>query len=240
MARVGWRRSPGRRMHDTQYALFQELDRRCVAGGFQETDCRESVRLKRASIELEESRGNPVVRDVLAGRTTLVAEYDRFSRMFRGVRRFLPKSHSAACNERLRNLAKVVPNVRHFTRRSLLAIDNPVTAGFYGFVASMALLVVLSLVLRAEDDAASLAAGWTGGWLSLGFTAVGVLAGSLAMLRYRTRDAKEIHAREAAAYMDVNYEFYGLNNDRAWAEYIRQQGGAGASRIVMARPDERG
>lgn len=228
-------------MHETQYALFQELDRRCVAGGFEETDCRESVRHKRASIELEQSRGNPVVRDVLAGTTTLVAEYDRFSRMFRGLRRALPKSHDAASNERLRHLAKIIPNVRHFTRRSLLAIDNPVTAGFYGLVASLALLAVLGLVLRteADDGAVSLAAGWTGGWLTLGFTAVGVLAGSLAMLRYRTRDAQQIHAREAAAYMDVNYEFFGLNNDRAWAEYIRQQGGAGASRIVMARPDGR-
>lgn len=228
-------------MHDTQYALFQELDRRCVAGGFQEADCRESVRLKRASIELKDSRGNPIVRDVLAGRTTLVAEYDRFSRQFRGIRRFLPMLHDADRNERLRNLAKIIPNVRHFTRRSLFAIDNPVTAGFYGFVGSIALLAVLGLVLRsdADDGAVSLSAGWTGGWLTLGFTAVGVLAGSLAMLRYRTRDAQQIHAREAAAYMDVNYDFYGLNNDRAWAEYIRQQGGAGASHIVMARPEGR-
>lgn len=229
-------------MHETQYTLFQELDRRCVAGRFEEGDCRESVRLKRGSIELEDTRGNPVVRDVLAGKTTLVGEYDQFSRQFRGVRRFLPMPHDAARNERLRHLAKIVPNVRHFTRRSLFAIDNPVTAGFYGFLASLALLVVLSLVLRSEidDGAASLSAGWTGGWLTLGFTAVGVLAGSLAMLRYRVRDAQQIHAREAAAYMDVNYEFYGLKNDRAWSEYIRQQGGAGASRIVMARPDDRG
>lgn len=228
-------------MHDTQYALFQELDRRCVAGDFEEGDCRESVRHKRANIELEYSRGNPLVRDVLAGKTTLVAEYDRFSRQFRGIRRFLPMPHDAARNERLRHLAKIVPNVRHFTRRSLFAIDNPVTAGFYGFLASLALLVVLGLVLRSDldDGVPTLTAGWTGGWLTLGFTAVGVLAGSLAMLKYRTRDAQEIHAREAAAYMDVNYEFYSLNNDRAWAEYIRQQGGAGASRIVMARPDGR-
>lgn len=229
-------------MHDTQYALFQELDRRCVSGQFQEADCTESVRHKRASIDLEKSRGNPVVNDVLTGTTTFVGEYDRFSHMFRGVRRFLPMPHHAACNERLRHLAKIVPNVRHFTRRSLFAIDNPVTAGFYGFLASSALLVVLALVLRSEadDEAVSLEAGWTGGWLTLGFTAVGVLAGCLATIRYRTRDAQKIHAREAAAYMDVNYEFYGLNNDRAWAEYIRQQGGSGASRIVMARPDDRG
>jgi len=224
-------------MHETQYALFQELDRRCVAGGFQDGDCHESVRLKRASIELKISRGNPVVRDVLAGKTTLVAEYDQFSRQFRGIRRFLPMPHDAARNERLRQLAKIVPNVRHFTRRSLFAIDNPVTAGFYGFLGSMALLVVLGLVLRSDldDGVPSLSAGW----ITLGFTAVGVLAGSLAMLKYRTRDPQEIHAREAAAYMDVNYEFFSLNNDRAWAEYIRQQGGAGASRIVMARPDGR-
>ena len=193
-------------MHDTQYELFQELDRRCVAGGFAENDCRESVRLKRASIELENSRGNPVVRDVLAGRTTLVAEYDAFSHAFRGVRRFLPMPHIAARNERLRYLAKIVPNVRHFTRRSLLAVDNPVTAGFYGFVASMALLLVLGLVLRSEldEERVTLAAGWTGGWVSLGFTAVGVLAGSLAMVKYRTRDPQQIHAREARSALPIS------------------------------------
>lgn len=230
-------------MHDTQYALFQELDRRCVARGFQECDCTESVRLKRASIDLEKSRGNPVVGDVLAGRTRFVAEYDAFSRGFRGVRRFLPMPHDPGRNERLRHLAMVLPNVRHFTRRSLLAIDNPVTAGFYGFIASLALEVGLSLALRSggeeEVEAMSQPEGMRG-WLALGLTAVGVLVGSLAMLRYRTRDPQQIHAREAAAYMDINYEFYAMDNDRAWAEFIRQQGGAGASRIVLARPEGAG
>ena len=226
-------------MHDTQYALFQELDRRCVAGDFKGEECAESVRLKRASIEFEQSRGNPVVRDVLGGRRTFVSEYDAFSHMLRGVRRFLPMPHDGALNERLRCLAKVVPNVRHFTRRSLFAIDNPVTTAIYGFVASIVLELVLGLTLRSEADEMEVtsAAGWSGGWFTVGFTLLGVLIGSLAMLRYRTRDAKQIHAREAAAYMDVNYEFYLRGNDRAWGEYIRRQDDAVVARMETARRD---
>lgn len=228
-------------MHDTQYALFQELDRRCVAGDFKSEECAESVRLKRASIEFEQSRGNPVVRDVLAGRHTFVAEYDAFSRMFRGLRRFLPMPHVGALNERLRCLAKIVPNVRHFTRRSLFAIDNPVTAAVYGLIASIVLELVLGLTMRTEVDEAEVDSmtGWSGGWFTVGFTLLGLLIGSLAMLRYRTRDAKQIHAREAAAYMDVNYEFYLRGDDRAWGEYIHRQDDAVVARVETARRDER-
>ncbi len=226
-------------MHDTQYALFQELDRRCVARGFQECDCTESVRLKRASIDLEKSRGNPVVRAVLEGKTQFVTEYDGFSRGFRGLRRFIPMPHDPVRNERLRHLGMILPNVRHFTRRSLLAIDNPVTAGIYGFVASIVLEIGVSLALRSgeEEVGAAPVDGDMGGWLALGLTAVGVLAGSLALVRYRVRDPQQIHAREAAAYMDVNYEFYVRDDDRAWAEFIQKQGAAAASRIVMAGPE---
>lgn len=229
-------------MHDTQYALFQELDRRCVSGGLQDGECRESVRLKRASIELEQSRGNPLVVDVLAGRTTFVQEYDRFSHALRGVRRFLPLPHDAVRNERLRNLAAIVPNVRHFTRRSLFAIDNPLTAGIYGFMASLAVNLVMDFTMRSDaDDGVETAAdgAWSGGWFTFGLILIGVLIGALAMLRYRTRDAKQIHAREAAAYMDVNYELYARKDDRTWAEYIRQQGESAGSRIALAGQEGR-
>jgi len=209
-------------MHDTQYEFFQELDRRCVAGGFRDDECREAVRLKKASIDIEKGRGHPIVGEILAGKTSLVAEYDGFSRMFRGVRRFLPMPHDGASNERLRQLARLVPNVRHFTRRSLFAVDNPLTAAVYGVVASLALEVVLTLTLRADvEEGAAGVAEWSEGWLALGFGVVGFLAGALASVRYRTRDQRQIHAREAAAYLDVNYGFYNRGDDRAWAEYIR-------------------
>ena len=228
-------------MHDTQYALFQELDRRCVARGFQDSDCEESARLKRESIDQKAGRKNPVACEVLAGKTTLVAEYDRFSRMFRGVRRFLPMPHDEALNERLRQLAKIVPNVKHFTRRSLFAIDNPVTAGIYGFIASVALDLVISLTLRTEMDETTEAIrrGWSGGWLAVGFTVLGVLVGTFAMMRYRTRDRGQIHAREAAAYMDANYALYLGRDERAWADYVRRQAGKASARITLASSDQR-
>src|SRR5690606_31189666 len=112
---------------DTQYELFQDLDRHCVAGGVQTSECLEAVRRKRDAIQSALNQQNPLVREVLAGRTTFVAIYDEFSRGFRGIRRFLPLPHDEVHNERLENLAKIVPNTAHFARRSIFATDNPVT-----------------------------------------------------------------------------------------------------------------
>ncbi|RME73038.1 MAG: hypothetical protein D6781_01155 [Verrucomicrobia bacterium] len=223
-------------MADTQYELFRDLDRRCVAGGLDEADCAEAVRMKRASIESEKIRSNPVAREVLDGKTTFVAVYDGFSREFRGLRRFIPHRHDPEKNERLRYLAEIVPNVRHFTRRSLVAMDNPVNGVIYGLLASV---MLNTLFLRGDRSEALVAASEPiVSWqfiLTLACAAAGFMAGVAAMLKYRTRDPQQIHAREAAAYMDLNYAYYRLGDDEAWARCIRVQGENAA--LTLARPD---
>jgi hypothetical protein len=221
-------------MLDNQYVIFRDLDRRCVARQLDSGECRHAVEAKRALIESGLNQGNPIVRDVLAGRTTFVAVYDSFSRGLRGVRRFLPRPHDAAHNERVRHLAQIVPNVAHFTRRSLLAIDNPLIGLFYGVVASLAVDLVASHALRDDADHAPM--GSFAVFLAVAGGLMGFIAGALAMLKYRTRDPKVIHAREAAAYMDLNYGYYRAGDLAAWAEFIRVQGAAGQT--ALARPDD--
>lgn len=224
-------------MLENQYALFRDLDRSCVAGSLSEADCREAVRLKRASIESPLFRDNPLVREVLAGGTTFVEVYDSFSRGLRGLRRLVPLPHNRAHNERLACLAQIVPNVRHFLRRSVFAADNPVTCFFYGLLAATAVSLIWAHSVHGDSEGPS---GDDDGaspqlYLALAFGFAGFIVGSVSMLRYRTRDPKHIHAREAAGYMDVNYAFFRSGDDRAWADFIRAQGTACG--VALARPD---
>jgi hypothetical protein len=209
-------------MADTQYELFRDLDRHCVAGGVQEGDCLEAVRRKRACIDSQLNRDNPLVREVLEGRTTFAAVYDDYSHAFRGLRRFLPMAHDERHNERLEQLAKIVPNVRHFVRRSALAADNPVTCTLYGLVASSAVSLVWTHALNSDAET-----GGAGGLdsvmvfaLALALGLVGFIAGLFAMMKYRTRDPNVIHAREAAVYMDLNYNCHRTFDDAAWARFV--------------------
>jgi hypothetical protein len=55
------------------------------------------------------------------------------------------------------------------------------------------------------------------------------------MFKYRIRDYKHIHAREAAGYMDMNYGFFRQGDEGAWAECLRA--GAGPAGAPLARPD---
>ena len=40
------------------------------------------------------------------------------------------------------------------------------------------------------------------------------------MFKYRTRDPDRIHAREAALYMDLNYNCHRTFDDEAWAKFV--------------------
>jgi hypothetical protein len=210
-------------MVEVQYDYFRALDRRCVAESLDPDRCREVVRLKRQIIEAPINRSNPLVQDVLAGRTTFVQTYDEFSRAFRGLRRFAPKTHDPAWNERLDQLARIVPNVRHFRRRSCLALDNPVNTTLYGAVAGFALGVFWSMSGETDTEAGAAAvflASRTQRAIVTALALVGFFIGTLAMLRYRTRDSAQIHAREAASYMDRNYALYRAGDDAAWARLL--------------------
>lgn len=206
-------------MADTQYELFRDLDRHCVAGGVQDAECLEAVRRKRACIESELNRKNPLVREVLEGRTTFSATYDDFSRAFRGFRRFLPMRHDDAHNERLEHFAAIVPNTRHFVRRSVLATDNPVTCAAYGIVAAAGVVLVWSHAIGTDGDGRSLESE-TVAAVVLGLAFLGFIAGLFAMVKYRTRVQGSIHAREAALYMDLNYNCHRTFDDEAWARFV--------------------
>ncbi len=229
-------------MLDNQYQLFRDLDRRCVAGGLRPGECAETVRLKRASIDTERMRSIPLVQDVLAGRTTFVAAYDSYSRAFRGLRRFVPLTHDDDWNARLGQLALIVPNVKHFMRRSLLALDNPVACMIYSLIAAAGVALVLAHAAREDEEAATgllnvqpgdpltsadAVADQSFVFIFLLFALAGFMAGVFAMFKYRTRDSRAIHAREAAAYMDLNYGYYRIGDDEAWAKFIHSQGAAG-------------
>jgi hypothetical protein len=225
-------------MADTQYELFRDLDRHCVAGGVQTPDCLEAVRRKREAITSALNQDNPLIRDVAAGRTTFVAIYDEFSHGFRGVHRFLPMPHDDDHNERLQQLARVVPNVRHFTRRSIFATDNPATCTVYGVLASIAIALVAARAVMADDEAA----GFDGVMLAMIAILCGVLgfvAGLFAMYKYRTRDPNRIHAREAAAYMDLNYNCHRTFDDEAWAKFIALKTAAPATLTPVPEPSAR-
>jgi len=225
-------------MIDIQYNFFRDLDRRCVAESLDEQRCAAVVRMKRQAIDAPLNRANPVVAEVLAGTTSFVAVYDSFSREFRGLRRLVPKSHDAAWNERLEHLSRILPNVRHFRRRSLLAADNPCNLTLYGAIAGFAVGVFMSFSGSgaAEPGAAAAAlAGPVQGALVAGMAAVGFVLGTAAMFKYRIRDYKQIHAREAAGYLDVNYGFFRSGDDAGWAACLRAE--AETVRAQLARPD---
>ncbi len=221
-------------MFDIQYNFFRDLDRRCVAEGLSDAQCAAVVELKRKAIDSTLNRSNPLAAEVLAGRTTFVAAYDGFSHAFRGVRRFVPKTHDAGWNERLEQLALIVPNVRHFRRRSLLAADNPTTLTAYGAIAGLALWGVLAGGTEAGEAPAL---PWAGAPTALvaGLAALGFAFGTAAMFRYRIRDYKQIHAREAASYMDLNYGFFRAGDTHGWIECLRTE--AGSAQAKLARPD---
>lgn len=220
-------------MQPVQYELFRELDRRCVSEDLAPARCAEVVEHKRRLIDNALNRSNPLVADVLAGRTTFVAAYDGFSRAFRGLRRFVPKSHDAAWNERLDQLAQIVPNVRHFRRRSWLAADNPVNLTLYGTVAGFAVGVLLSFAgSGGAEPGDAVARLWSRGqfYLELGMAGVGFLFGVAAMFKYRTRHYDQIHAREAAGYMDANYDYFRRTDAAGWAEHLKSAAGQAGTR----------
>lgn len=221
-------------MFDVQYNFFRDLDRRCVAEGLTEAQCSAVVELKRKTIDSALNRSNPLASEVLAGTTTFVAVYDAFSRDFRGLRRFVPKTHDAGWNERLEQLGQIVPNVRHFRRRSLFAADNPTTLTTYGAVVGG---VVYALLAGEVEPGETPALPWTGAPTALiaGVAALGFAFGTAAMFKYRIRDYKQIHAREAASYMDLNYGFFRAGDTRGWIECLRAE--ADAARAKLARPD---
>ena len=220
------------------YRIFQDLDRRAVSEGMKRERCEEIVALKRRTIESAQFRQNPLVAEVLAGRTTFVAIYDSFSHAFRGLRRFIPKSHDPAWNERLDNLAQVIPNVRHFRRRSYFAFDNPLGSTLYGIIAGVGVSIVIAVEQSSggePGDAADFVTGEQGALLMALMAGVGFVFGSIAMLKYRTRDYNTIHAREAAGYMDLNLAFFRSNDDTAWARMCAA--GVQGLAVPTVRPD---
>jgi hypothetical protein len=221
-------------MFSIQYDHFRDIDRRCVAEGLDPACCAAAVEHKRRVIDSTLNRSNPLVADVLEGRTTFVQSYDGFSRAFRGLRRFVPKSHDAGWNERLEQLALIVPNVRHFRRRSILACDNPTSMTAYGVALGAGLAVLLT---GANDPGEPPVLPWPGAATALlsGCTALGFVLGTAAMLKYRIRDYNQIHAREAAGYMDFNYKFFRSGDLAGWADYLRREGGG--PQPGLARPD---
>lgn len=223
---------------DNLYRHFQDLDRRCLSEGLEPGRCAEVVMLKRRTIESPRFKGNPIAAEVLAGRTTFVAVYDAFSREFRGLRRFIPKSHDPEWNERLDCLAQIIPNVRHFRRRSYLAFDNPLGSVLYGIIAGLGIAVILAIEQTSggePGEAAELVTGSHGTTLMALMAGVGFIFGSIAMLRYRTRDYNVIHAREAAGYMDINYAHCRAGDDAAWARMFHAS--AGEKVAQGTRPD---
>lgn len=223
-------------MAENQYQLFRDLDRHCVAGGFKDSDCREIVERKKRSIAGPINQENPVVREVLDGKNTIAGIYDGISRTFRGIRRFVPQPHSVDLNIRLAHLSRIIPNVGHFQRRSVFAADNPVTCTFYGVIVGLAANLVWMRQAHDIDSMGSSFGGGAGALYLFGvvFGLIGFVVGALAMVRYRTRDPRRIHAREAAAYMDINYEFYRNQDDEGWAHFIRA---AGDTQRETIRPD---
>ncbi len=210
-------------MNETQYYQFRDLDRRCVSRKFDPEACEEAVRCKRALIEFH--RNNPLVREVLEGKTTFVSAYIEGSRAFRGFRRFLPYRADVDWNQRIGDLGRIIPNVEHFRRRGLFSIDNPISCGTYGFVLSLGAGILLGHAQRDERGSSSVGTLLSGDDFPLSFSLLlivfGVLFGLFTMLRYRTRNPRQIHAREAALYMDQNYAFFRKNDDAGWACFIR-------------------
>lgn len=213
-------------MRDNQYHFFRDLDRHCVARGFKEADCAGIVERKKHSIESIPIQENPVVREVLNGENTFVGIYDMFSRSYRGLRRFVPHPHDDGLNTRLEYFARIVPNVSHFRRRSILAADNPISCTLYGVIAGLAADLVWAQLIHDIGGRAGEAGTDAAAYYFLGvlFGFAGFVAGSVSMIRYRTRDPRQIHAREAAAYMDLNYEFYRNQDDEGWTHFIRAAG----------------
>lgn len=220
-------------MSDVQYDFFRDLDRRCVSEQLAAGRCAEAVEHKRRLIDSPLNRAIPLVAEVLAGRTTFVAAYDGFSREFRGLRRFVPKKHDAAWNERLDQFARIVPNVRHFRRRSWLAADNPLNLTLYGAIAGIALGVLLSASNSGSTEpGVAVERLWSRsqGLLEALMAGVGFLFGVGAMLKYRTRRYDQIHAREAAGYMDANYAFFRAGDTAGWAEQLKAEPAGGCTR----------
>jgi hypothetical protein len=213
-------------MRENQYQLFRDLDRHCVAGGFKYSDCAEIVERKKQSIDSTVIQENPVVREILKGERTFVGFYDSFSRSYRGLRRFVPHAHNDDLNTRIEYFSRIVPNVAHFRRRSVFAADNPISCSLYGVIAGLAAGFVWAQSIH--DIGGSAVTGDSAAYYYLGviFGFGGFVVGSVSMIRYHTWDPRQIHAHEAAIYMDLNYEFYRNRDDEGWAHFIRTAGDA--------------
>ncbi len=70
----------------------------------------------------------------------------------------------------------------------------------------------------------------------LGLGAVGFFAGLLSMFKYRTRNPDKIHAREAAVYMDLNYNCHRTFDDEAWAKFVALKAAPPGSAPLAAEP----
>lgn len=128
--------------------------------------------------------------------------------------------------------------MRHFRRRSLLAADNPCNLTLYGAVAGLAVGVFLSFggAGGAEPGAAAAALlSRMQAAIEAAMAGAGFVLGVAAMFKYRIRDYKSIHAREAAGYMDLNYGFFRRRDDAGWAECLRAE--TESVRAQLARPD---
>jgi len=220
------------------YSFFRDLDRRCLSEGLKHERCMEIAALKRKTIESAQFKANPLAAEVLEGKTSFVAVYDSFSREFRGLRRIVPKSHDPQWNERLDNLAQIIPNVRHFRRRSYLAFDNPIGPILYGIIAGLGIAVIWAIEQASggePGEAVEMVLGKHGSMLMALMAGVGFIFGALAMLKYRTRDYNMIHAREAAGYMDLNYAFCRAHEDNAWGRMLEVS--AQGMNTTSTRPD---
>jgi hypothetical protein len=128
-------------------------------------------------------------------------------------------AHNDALNLRLEHLGKIVPNVGHFVRRSVFAMDNPFTCALYGIIASLGVLLVWTHA-AANDNEGQGPDSIMAFDLALALGLAGFVAGVFAMTKYRIRAQNKIHAREAAAYMDLNYHCHRTLDDEAWARFV--------------------
>jgi len=101
----------------------------------------------------------------------------------------------------------------------VFAADNPVTCTIYAIIASLAISLIWDHAVANDSEHGGIDA-FTLLALALGFGFVGFFAGLFAMFKYRTRNPDLIHAREAAVYMDLNYNCQRTFDDAAWAKFV--------------------
>ena len=86
---------------------------------------------------------NPILRDVLAGETSVSDTLRELDAVRSMVPRWLPRRENPAHNERVRYLAELIEPVDHLYMPGVFSMDNPLTAAAYGLIgtAGAALLV---------------------------------------------------------------------------------------------------